>query len=178
MDISEESNDTTATTEDSPNEKEVSPEERRAETYQKQQQQQETSTDSESSEQQPPHPESNDSAESSKNSETSFNDFQYWRDPLPSVDLNEVSVSSGGPSEASSDQAVVDCLTGPIRSTGGDKGSGPEIGGAAEEDVTQEEGEDEDMCIDALHESGKWFYFFLHQESITIYAIPFPSFMP
>ena len=151
MDISEESNDTTATTEDSPNEKEVSPEERRAETYQKQQG---TSTDSDSSnvsEPQPPHPESNDSsAESSKNSETSFNDFQYWRDPLPSVDLNEVSVSS----EATSDQAVVDCLTGPIRSTG-DKGSGPEIGGAAEEDVTQEEGEDEDMCIDALHESGK-----------------------
>ena len=149
MDISEESNDTTATTEDSPNEKEVSPEERRAETYQKQQG---TSTDSDSSNVSEPHPESNDSsAESSKNSETSFNDFQYWRDPLPSVDLNEVSVSS----EATSDQAVVDCLTGPIRSTGGDKGSGPEIGGAAEEDVTQEEGEDEDMCIDALHESGK-----------------------
>ena len=61
--------------------------------------------------------------------ESTFNEFQFWRDPLPSVDLNEVV----------GDQTVVDCLTGvspkgPVRM----------------ED--NEDEEDEDMMIHPLHE--------------------------
>lgn len=70
--------------------------------------------------------------------ETSFNEFQFWRDPLPSVDLNEVTAAGDAPD----DQTVVDCLTG---------GSLPPTQQAGPV-RTAEDDHDDDMLIGSLHE--------------------------